>query len=101
MKLFVGILVGFAIGAACRYFDIPAPSPAAIPGALLVLAMTLGYSAVDRLLREHGNYANNAHLCGGPTGVPAGQIQPIADARPADTHLGKREGIELAENECR
>ena len=68
MKLLVGIIVSFAVGVGCRYFDIPVPSPPVIPGALLVLAMTIGYSATNTLLSRKGSLATTAHLCGGPTG---------------------------------
>lgn len=44
MKLLIGLLVAFVIGAACRLFDIPAPAPPMWQGALLVVSMTLGYS---------------------------------------------------------
>jgi XapX domain-containing protein len=60
MKILIGLVVGFLIGGGCRYFDIPVPSPPVLPGALLVVAMTLGYTATDRLLsrkeqdRDHG-----------------------------------------------
>jgi XapX domain-containing protein len=50
MKILIGILLAFTIGGACRFFDIPVPSPPMLPGALLVLATTLGYTSVDRLL---------------------------------------------------
>jgi XapX domain-containing protein len=50
MKILIGAMVAFLIGAGCRYFDIPVPSPPVLPGALLVVAMTLGYSAIDRAL---------------------------------------------------
>jgi XapX domain-containing protein len=46
-KMAVGLALGFVIGASCRWFDIPAPSPPKLTGALLVFAMTLGYVAVD------------------------------------------------------
>lgn len=46
----IGLLLGCAIGAACRWFDIPAPAPPSIPGALLVVAMTLGFIVTDRLV---------------------------------------------------
>src|SRR5271170_4387300 len=39
----IGLLLGLAIGVGCRWFDIPAPSPPKIVGALLVVSMTLGY----------------------------------------------------------
>jgi len=43
----LGLLLGFAIGAACRWFDIPSPAPPRVVGALLVVAMTLGFLATD------------------------------------------------------
>ena len=42
-----GILLGLGIGAACRWFDIPLPAPPKFIGALLVVAMTLGYVGTD------------------------------------------------------
>jgi XapX domain-containing protein len=69
VKLIIGLLLSFAVGAGCRYFDIPVPSPPVIPGALLVLAMTFGYSATNKMLNRRGDYASTAHLCGGPTGA--------------------------------
>jgi XapX domain-containing protein len=71
MKLAVGILISFVVGAGCRYFDIPVPSPPIIPGALLVLAMTLGYSATNKFLDRSGSFATTSHLCGGPSGASA------------------------------
>lgn len=66
MKSLIGIVVGFAIGFACRLLDIPSPAPPAIEGALLVLAMTGGYLATDRWLVRRA--ATTRHLCGGPDG---------------------------------
>ena len=73
MKILIGLVLSFVIGAGCRYFDIPAASPPVIPGALIVLAMTLGYTSMDRLLvnRNPKAVATTEHLCGGPTGLPA------------------------------
>ncbi len=50
MKILIGSVVAFLTGAGCRYFGIPVPSPPVLPGALLVVAMTLGYAATDRAL---------------------------------------------------
>src|ERR1700679_3990236 len=72
MKIAIGLVVGFLIGAGCRYFDIPVPSPPVLPGALLVVAMTLGYSATDHLLIRKDRIKTTAHLCGGPSGLPVG-----------------------------
>lgn len=46
----VGLLLGFAIGVGCRWFDLPLPAPPKIVGALLVVAMTLGFLSVDAIL---------------------------------------------------
>ena len=70
IKIAIGFVLSFLIGAGCRYFDIPAASPPVIPGALIVLAMTLGYSSMDRVLVRRDRVASTKHLCGGPTGLP-------------------------------
>lgn len=41
--LLCGVVVGLLIGAVCRWFDLPSPTPPTPVGALLVVAMTLGY----------------------------------------------------------
>jgi len=46
-----GILLGLAIGALCRWFDVPVPAPPKLVGALLVVAMTLGFLGTDYALR--------------------------------------------------
>jgi XapX domain-containing protein len=69
MKFLIGAIVALLVGAGCRYFDIPVPSPPVLPGALLVVAMTLGYSAVDRVLTRKASVSTTKHLCGGPTGM--------------------------------
>jgi XapX domain-containing protein len=70
IRIAIGFVLSFIIGAACRYFDIPAASPPVIPGALIVLAMTLGYSSMDRVLVRKNQTATTKHFCGGPTGLP-------------------------------
>lgn len=70
-KILVGAIVAFLIGAGCRYFDIPVPSPPVLPGALLVVAMTLGYSVTDRTLTRKAHFTTTKHLCGGPSGMTA------------------------------
>jgi XapX domain-containing protein len=72
-KMIVGIALGLIIGAGCRWLDIPVPSPPKVAGALLVLAMTLGYVGADRLITTRfaaRGPARTQHLCGGPTGAP-------------------------------
>jgi len=51
MKIILGFVVAFAIGAMCRLARIPSPAPNAILGALLVVAMTVGYVLADRWLK--------------------------------------------------
>ena len=50
VKTLIGLLLGLLIGVACRFFDVPVPSPPKLIGAVLVVAMTVGYTATDKLL---------------------------------------------------
>ena len=85
MKLLIGILVSFAVGAGCRFFDIPVGSPPVLPGALLVLAMTLGYSSTNTILNRRARPATTSHLCGGPTGATESSAsEPLALASIAE-----------------
>jgi XapX domain-containing protein len=70
MRIAIGFVLSFSIGAGCRYFDIPAASPPVIPGAPIVLAVTLGYSSMDRLLIRRDRPATTKNLCDGPSGLP-------------------------------
>jgi len=46
----VGLALGFTIGAGCRWFDLPLPAPPKLVGALLVVAMTVGFLGTDMVL---------------------------------------------------
>jgi XapX domain-containing protein len=81
-KIAIGFILSFLIGAGCRYFDIPAASPPVIPGALIVLAMTLGYTSMDRVLIRKERVATNKYLCGGPTGLPKAMVHSGLQAQP-------------------
>lgn len=77
VKVGLGLLLGLGIGALCRFLAIPSPAPPVLQGALLVVAMTLGYIAADRWLCRR--QALHAHLCGGPDGrmaVAAPRVDP-------------------------
>jgi len=50
LKVAIGLLLGFAFGAICRWFDVPAPSPPTLFGAFLVVSVTLGYVVADRMI---------------------------------------------------
>jgi XapX domain-containing protein len=82
VKIAIGFVLSFIIGAGCRYFDIPAASPPVIPGALIVLAMTLGYTSMDKALIRKDRAATTRHLCGGPAGIPAGIANLTRPSRP-------------------
>lgn len=41
-----GFLLAFLVGAFCRRFDIPVPAPHRLYGALMVVAMTVGWLVV-------------------------------------------------------
>jgi XapX domain-containing protein len=70
-KVAIGIILGLLIGVACRWFDIPVPSPPKLTGALLVVAMTVGYMVTDKIIATKFSTrgpASNQEMCGGPTG---------------------------------
>ncbi|WP_166365666.1 DUF1427 family protein [Pseudomonas akapageensis] len=64
VKVFIGLILSFAVGAGCRLLLIPVPSPPVLTGALLVFMMSLGYWLVDRYLCNRE--AEHKRLCGGP-----------------------------------
>lgn len=73
-KIAAGMILGILIGAGCRWFDIPVPSPPKLVGALLVVAMTVGYLTTDKLITTKFTArgpATTKEMCGGPTGTPA------------------------------
>lgn len=39
--------MALAIGAICRFFNLPLPAPPNLQGSLLVLAVTLGFMSVN------------------------------------------------------
>jgi XapX domain-containing protein len=50
LRIAIGLIVGFLVGAGCRWFNVPAPSPPTLWGAFLVVSMTIGYTVVDRMI---------------------------------------------------
>jgi XapX domain-containing protein len=60
MKVVIGIILAFTIGIICRLSGIPVPAPPVIVGALLVVAMTVGYIFADKMSKQLSNkYSNN------------------------------------------
>ncbi|MBO6755129.1 MAG: DUF1427 family protein [Roseibium sp.] len=68
-KVILGLLTGLSIGIACRVAGLPLPAPPVLVGALLVVAMTLGYLAVDKFAEQRASTTKD--LCGGPSGQAA------------------------------
>lgn len=68
MKIALGLLLALLIGVVCRVAAIPVPAPPAVAGALLVLAMTVGYLLADRYATRPAIHTKH---CGGPTGASA------------------------------
>jgi XapX domain-containing protein len=46
----IGLVLGLAVGAGCRCFDIPSPAPPRLIGACLLLAMTVGFVTSNYVL---------------------------------------------------
>ncbi|SCK30154.1 DUF1427 family protein [Vogesella sp. LIG4] len=62
-KILLGLALSLLVGAGSRLGGIPAPSPPALSGALLVFMMSLGYYLVDRYLASRP--AQEKKHCGG------------------------------------
>lgn len=69
LKIIIGLALGVAIGVVCRRLALPPPAPPVLTGAVLVVAMTLGYMAVDAFAKHREN-KSRTH-CGGPDGETA------------------------------
>jgi XapX domain-containing protein len=62
MRLILGFVLAFAIGAVCRLARIPSPAPNALLGSLLVVAMSVGYIVAERALARSINFSpESAH----------------------------------------
>ena len=70
MKVLIGFILCFLIGVACRLSNIPLPAPPALVGALLVVAMTIGYSLTDKFAQHR--QAQNKKYCAGSDGSTQG-----------------------------
>lgn len=67
LRVVMGCLLALAIGVMCRLTGVPLPAPVALLGGLLVMAMTIGYAAVDRWLDRPQSRMRD--MCGGPSGT--------------------------------
>lgn len=50
MKIAISLVIGLGIGAGCRWLNIPVPAPPTIVGVLLILSITAGYIAADKVI---------------------------------------------------
>jgi XapX domain-containing protein len=69
MKILLGFLLAFGIGAICRFAGIPSPAPNAILGSLLVVSMSFGYVIAGHYPHRTGNTISS--LLAPPKGVVA------------------------------
>jgi XapX domain-containing protein len=79
IKIILGFVLALLTGAGCRWFDIPVPSPPKILGAMLVVAMAVGYTVTDKFIAAKSTArgpATTQHLCGVPTGALPSQSGP-------------------------
>lgn len=47
--MLAGAVLGLLVGAVCRWFDLPSPTPPTPTGAAMVVAMTLGFVLAGQL----------------------------------------------------
>lgn len=52
MKMVLGAVIAFGLGAVCRWLSLPVPAPPTAYGAFLVCLVTAGYIVLDWLLRS-------------------------------------------------
>ncbi len=50
IKITIAVMIGFMVGALCRWFDLPVPAPPQLLGVLLIASITLGYILTDRFI---------------------------------------------------
>jgi XapX domain-containing protein len=95
LKTIIGVALAFAIGAACRWIDIPVPAPNKLIGAVLVVAVTLGYLAADRALPALPAGA----LPAGCSGHAAAESAAEPNTPPRSGQEQTRDGAETAAGE--
>lgn len=60
IKLCLGLVLGFVLGAGCRWFRIPVPAPPSFFGVAMILAITTGYLLTNRWLEVPKNTSHSA-----------------------------------------
>jgi XapX domain-containing protein len=85
VKYAIALVLAFTIGAACRWFSLPAPAPPMLQGAFLVVAMTLGFVSADKLLA--------ARAVSPPPPTPAASAAPAGAAGAAEAAEAARSSV--------
>jgi XapX domain-containing protein len=62
MKILLGFMLAFSIGAVCRFVGIPSPAPNAILGSLLVVSMSFGYVSMEQYLHRSKNTISHLNI---------------------------------------
>jgi XapX domain-containing protein len=91
LTIVMGLLLGLLIGAGCRWFEIPMPSPPTLVGTLLVVARTVGYTFTDRFLAKR--VSTTKHLCGSPTAASSEQERLQIVRREPSCHPSNELGL--------
>jgi len=84
MRILIAFIVAFVIGAASRWTGVPSLAPQAIVGALLIVAMSVGYVSADRLLKRTSSHSVTVSASEGTTAELAAHDQgAVAHESPA------------------
>ena len=76
VKITAGFVLALLIGAGCRWLNIPVPAPPTFIGALLIVAITGGYSTADYLMGRAVKGSGQSEMS-----APGGEGDPAADSR--------------------
>jgi XapX domain-containing protein len=87
IKIIISLVLALLIGAACRVWNIPVPSPPRLIGAVLVVVMTLGYTLTDRLMPKTTNTAAATSIVSDPHSDSDVRAKTEADSRHPRRHM--------------
>jgi hypothetical protein len=71
IKILAGLILSLFIGSACRWFGDSTAWATKLVGALLIVSITVGYLATDKLIAARVSSKASSvtrDMCGGPTG---------------------------------
>ncbi len=73
IKIAAAFVLALLIGAGCRWLNIPLPAPPTFIGALLIVAITAGYSTTDYLMGRAAKGSERSNVS-----APAAEVDPAA-----------------------